>query len=94
VNAEQLDTVFLINRDAKLAGAVAVGRLLLAGESLPLAALKMEPVVSVAPEADDKEVFELFDKYGLRSLAVVDAESRPVGAITVDDVVERLRSRA
>ena len=44
------------------------------------------------PDADDKEVFELFDKYNLRSLAVVDDEGRPIGAIAVDDVVTRLRA--
>ena len=38
----------------------------------------------------EKEVFELFDKYNLRSLSVVDPEGRPMGVITVDDVVTRL----
>ena len=31
------------------------------------------------PDADEKEVFELFDKYNLRSLAVVDAEGARSG---------------
>ena len=44
------------------------------------------------PDADEKEVFELFDKYNLRSLSVVDPEGRPIGVITVDDVVTRLRA--
>jgi Mg/Co/Ni transporter MgtE len=35
-------------------------------------------------------VFELFDKYNLRTLTVVDQETRPIGTITVDDVVSRL----
>ncbi len=58
----------------------------------PLAQLKSEPLVSVAPDAKEKEVFALFDKYNLRSLAVVDASGRPIGAITVDDVITRLRA--
>jgi Mg/Co/Ni transporter MgtE len=40
---------------------------------------------------EDGEVLELFDKYNLRSLAVVDEQNRPIGSITVDDVVSRLR---
>ena len=44
----------------------------------------------MTPDADEKEVFELFDKYNLRGLSVVDAEGHPMGAITVDDVVTRL----
>jgi Mg/Co/Ni transporter MgtE len=52
----------------------------------------MEPVLHVAPETDDSEVLELFDKYNLRSLAVVDELQHPIGVITVDDVVTRLRA--
>ena len=44
-------------------------------------------------DARDKEVYELFDKYNLRSLAVVDAENCPIGAITVDDIVSRMRAK-
>lgn len=92
VNLEQLDTVFLINSDAKFSGAVAVGRLLLAPNDERMEALKAEPLLSVLPDADDKEVFELFDKYNLHSLAVVDADGHAMGAIEVDDIVTRLRN--
>jgi magnesium transporter len=90
IKLEQLDTVFLIDGEARFAGSVPVGRLLLAEEGQELRELKTEPLVSVRVDAEEKEVFELFDKYNLRSLAVVDAEERPVGSITVDDVVTRL----
>jgi CBS domain-containing protein len=90
---ERLDTVFLIDGDAKLSGAVAVGRLLLAPPGEPMDALKMEPLLSVSPDAGDKEVFEIFDKYNLHSLAVVDEDGHPIGAIEVDDVVTRLRNK-
>ncbi len=92
IKVEQLDTIFVIDGNAKLSGAVPVGRLLLAADEEPLAQLKVEPLVSVTPDAREKEVFELIDKYNLRSLAVVDAAGRPIGAITVDDVITRLRA--
>jgi len=91
INPENLDTIFVIDGEAKFSGDVAVGRLLLAAEDVPLAQLKSEPQVSVTPDAREKEVFELFDKYNLRTLAVVDAHGRAVGAIAVDDVITRLR---
>ena len=50
----------------------------------------MEPLLSVQPNADEKDVFELFDKYNLRMLTVVDDDGRPLGVITVDDVVSKL----
>jgi magnesium transporter len=90
---EQLDVVFVISRDARLVGAVPVARLLLTGEEQRMADLYTDPPPSVRPEAEDKEVFELFDKYNLRSVAVVDQDSHPIGAIAVDDVVSRLRSK-
>ena len=93
VNLEQLDSIFLINREAKLTGVVAMGRLLVARIDQPLSELKSDPLVFVEPEADEREVFELFDKYNLRSLAVTNTDGCPVGAIAVDDVVSRLRSQ-
>jgi Mg/Co/Ni transporter MgtE len=93
VDLERLDTVFLIDREAKFSGAVAIGRLLLAPSDEMMENLKMEPLLSIMADADDKEVFELFDKYNLHSLAVVDDLGRPIGAIEVDDVVSRIRHR-
>jgi magnesium transporter len=90
LNLDQLDTIVLLDSKAQYSGVVPLARLLLAPTDQRLAALKMEPLLSLSAEADDKEVFELFDKYNLRMLTVVDKENRPIGAITVDDVVTRL----
>lgn len=89
-NFDQLDTVVLLDDKAEYSGAVPVVRMLLAAPNERLVALKMDPVVSLPAEADEKEVFQLFDKYNLRMLTVVDKENRPIGAIAVDDVVSRL----
>ncbi len=94
VNRDQLDTVFLIDQEARLSGAVPVARLWLAEDQERLYELRLEPLLSVRTDSEDGEVFELFDKYNLRSLAVVDGESHPIGMITVDDVITRLRARA
>jgi Mg/Co/Ni transporter MgtE len=52
--------------------------------------LKSDPLVSATADASEKDVFELFDKYNLRMLTVIDKDRRPIGTITVDDVVSRL----
>jgi magnesium transporter len=90
---DQLDNIVLINRDAALSGTVPIARLVLAGAEQRMAELAFEPLLSVKADAQDKEIFELFDKYNLRSLIVVNEENCPIGAITVDDVVSRLRAR-
>ena len=90
LNLDQLDTIVLLDSAAQFSGTVSVARLLLAASDQRMMELRMEPLLSASAKADDKEVFELFDKYNLRMLTVVDGENRPIGAITVDDVVSKL----
>src|SRR5438552_8645556 len=90
VNLDQLDTLVLIDSAAEFSGAVPIARLLLAAPEQRMKELRQEPLITVTSDADEKEVFELFDKYNLRTLTVVDREKRPVGTIAVDDVVSRL----
>jgi len=90
LNLDQLDTIVLLNNAAEFAGTVSVARLMLAHPEQPVKELRSEPLLSISAEADEKDVFELFDKYNLRMLTVVDEGNRPVGTVTVDDVVSRL----
>jgi len=90
LNLDQLDTIVLLDRTAQFSGTVPVARLLLAASDQALAGLKLEPLLSLTPDASEKEVFEIFDKYNLRMLTIVDEENRPIGAVTVDDVVSKL----
>jgi len=90
LNLDQLDAVVLIDNAAGFSGSVPLGRLLLGLPDQPVGQMKYEPLIWVPPDAQEKEVFELFDKYNLRSLTVVDQNRRPLGTITVDDVVTRL----
>ncbi len=90
---DQLDNIVLINRDATFAGAVPIARLLMAGAGQRMAELVQDPLVSVKADTNDREIFELFDKYNLRSLIVLDEQNCPIGAITVDDIVGRMRAK-
>ncbi|MGD0956854.1 MAG: CBS domain-containing protein [Candidatus Acidiferrales bacterium] len=93
VPLDQLDNIVLINREAALAGTVPLARLLLADSEQRMVELAFEPLLSVKADAKDKDIFELFDKYNLRSLTVVNRENHPIGSITVDDIVSRLRAK-
>ena len=90
VPIESLDTVYLTGADNALSGAVPLGHMLLAGNETRLQNLRNEQLIFVETGAQEKEVVELFDKYNLRSLPVVDAEQKLVGMITVDDIVSRI----
>jgi CBS domain-containing protein len=90
---DQLDNIVLINHYGALSGTVPIARLVIANSEQRMDELRFEPVVSVHPDANEKEVFDLFDKYNLRGVTVVDADNRPIGAITVDDVVSRMNAK-
>jgi Mg/Co/Ni transporter MgtE len=90
---DQLDNIVLINHYGALSGTVPIARLVVANSEQRMDELRFEPIVSVHPDANEKEVFDLFDKYNLRGLTVVDADNRPIGAITVDDVVSRMNAK-
>ncbi|MFZ3330974.1 MAG: CBS domain-containing protein [Candidatus Acidiferrales bacterium] len=93
ISPDQLDNVILINKDAALSGTVPIARLLLSSSDQRMSEMAFEPLLSVTANAHDKEVFEIFDKYNLRGLTVVDGENHPIGTITVDDVVSRMRAK-
>ena len=89
-NLEQLDTIVLLDKLGHFSGTVPVARILLAAPDQHMTELRTEPLVSITADAHEKDVFELFDKYNLRMLTVLDNDHRPIGVVTVDDVVSRL----
>jgi Mg/Co/Ni transporter MgtE len=67
-------------------------QLLLAKAELPLSMLPQGHVVTCNVDANGRKVAELFDKYNLRSLPVVDNERRLVGVIYAEQVIALLRA--
>jgi len=95
-NEELLDTVntlFLVGADEKLVGVVPLGKLFSGAEDTPLADLADETVIHVNVDEKESHITELFDKYNLMTLPVVDEEGRLEGVITADDIITVLRER-
>jgi magnesium transporter len=90
---ESMSTIFLIDSHGTLAGAVPLVKIVLAPSSTPLLALTQERLVSCHVDAKEKEFAELFDKYNLLTLPVVDEKNRLAGVITPDDVINMLRGK-
>ena len=87
---DTITEIYLLGDDQKLAGIVTLPRLLLAKPETPLSKLAYEHERSCGLLTTDKEVAELFDKYNLRSLPVVDAHGRIAGAIHAEQVIGQL----
>jgi flagellar motility protein MotE (MotC chaperone)/sporulation protein YlmC with PRC-barrel domain len=90
---ETVSTIFLVDSRGTLAGAVPLAKLVLAPPNTPLLALTQEPLISCDAGAKEKEVAELFDKYNLLTLPVVDDHHKLTGVITSDDVISLLRAK-
>jgi magnesium transporter len=92
---DTINTVFLTDTDDRLRAALPVGRLFLARPSTKVAELVREDdeVIRVHTGEPAERVLELFDKYNLLTLPVVDEEGRLAGVITADDIISVLRSR-
>jgi CBS domain-containing protein/sporulation protein YlmC with PRC-barrel domain len=94
-NEENLDNLyylFLIDADERLTGTIPLTRLFLAAGESPLKDLSADPV-SVALDEREDRIAELFDKYNLLALPVIDEQHRLAGVISVDDIVNVLRRR-
>src|SRR5438552_3554822 len=70
---------------------VGLANIVLAEAETELAGLVSGEVISCQAEANEEQAAELFDKYNLLMLPVVDAESKLIGIITTDDVIAMLR---
>src|SRR5271166_1299201 len=90
---ESLSTIYLVDSHGTLAGAVPLAKLVIAESSTPLLTLLQEPLIFTHETASDNEVAELFDKYNLVTLPVINAHNRLVGVITSDDVITMLRGK-
>lgn len=90
---ETVSTVYLTDGEEKLVGAVPLAKLVLAGTETPLKSLTQEPLIFCHAGAGEKEVAELFDKYNLMTLPVVNDANKLTGVITSDDVISLLRAK-
>ena len=90
---EAVSTIYLVDSRGTLVGAVPLARIVLAELSSPMLALVQEPLVLAHEGVAENEVAELFDKYNLQTLPVVDEHSKLTGVITSDDVISMLRSK-
>jgi len=90
---ETVGTIYLVDSRGTLAGAVPLAKLVLADLATPLLGLTQEPLILTQKETNENDVAELFDKYNLITLPVVDEDRKLVGVITSDDVITMLRSK-
>jgi magnesium transporter len=92
-DVETLTDVYLLEEDGRIHGILPLVRLLLAAPDAALSSLPAGHVISCGVNESAKKVAEMFDKYNLRSLAVVDDHEQLAGIILAEHVIAQLRAK-
>ena len=92
---ENTHVLFLANPAGQITASVPLARLFLAdGARTRLRDLATEPLISTKADEKQDRVTELFDKYNLLALPVLEDDGSLAGVITADDVISAsLRQR-
>lgn len=83
-----------VTKNRVLLGVVTVKRLLMSTYETRISDIMETNVLSVTTHEDKEDVAQMFSKYDLTALPVVDGEDRLVGIITVDDAMDVMEEEA
>ena len=83
-----------VTRNRVLEGVVTVKTLLLSDYEIRIGDIMETNVISVGTHEDKEDVAQMFSKYDLTALPVVDGENRLVGIVTVDDAMDVMEEEA
>lgn len=89
-DAETVYYLYAVSEDEHLTGVISLRDLIVAKPDTPVKDFMVTRVIHVHPEASLREVAELFQKYNLLALPVVDFDNGLKGIITVDDILEHV----
>jgi sporulation protein YlmC with PRC-barrel domain len=90
---ESVTAIYLLDEKRMLRGAISLARLVMAQPETRLAVLAESRVLSCPAALHQNDLAELFDKYNLHALPVVDVLGRIVGEVQADHVISFLREK-
>lgn len=87
IHKETIYTCYITER-RKLVGIVSAKDLMTTDDNVPIKDLMETEIISVYTHADQEQVAQLFTKYDLLALPVIDLDGRMVGIVTFDDAMD------
>ena len=87
---ETVQSLYAVDDAGHLVGYVALRRLFPAPPDRKIADMMERRLLTVRADASQEEVARLVSKYDVHAIPVVDDENRPLGIVTVDDVIDIL----
>ncbi len=90
---EGVTEIYLLDEKRVLRGSVPLARVVAAQPDARLAVLAEPRVLSCPADLHQNDLAEMFDKYNLHALPVVDTQGRMVGVVQADHVISLLREK-
>ena len=90
---ESVTEVYILDEKRVLKGAISLARVVMAQPETRLSVLTEPRVLSCLADLNQKDLAEVFDKYNLHALPVVDAQNRMVGVVQAEHVISFLREK-
>ena len=87
IHKETIYTCYITER-RKLVGIVSAKDLMTTDDDVPIKDLMETEIISVSTHSDQEQVAQLFTKYDLLALPVIDQDGRMVGIVTFDDAMD------
>ncbi len=88
--AETVYYVYVVDEDERLVGVLSLRDLIVSDPSAPIHTVMVSNIRKVSTHDHADEIAQVFRKYNLLALPVVDDEGRLAGIVTVDDMMEHL----
>jgi len=85
---QNTDKIFVVSRENKYLGSLPISTIIVSDPSLNVRELMESETQPLSADLDDKDVSRLFEQNDWVSAPVVDHDSRLIGRITIDDVVD------
>ena len=86
--------LYVVDDNELLKGVVSLRQVLFSRPNTPLKQIMTSDVISVSTETDQEEVARYVADYNLVAIPVVDTDSKLVGVITVDDIIDIIDKEA
>jgi len=93
-DAETIYYVYIVDSQNRLVGVISLRELIVADPDTIIESIMHRKVISVSVDMDQEEVAEVVSKYDFLAVPVVDKDSRLVGIITVDDIIDVIYEEA
>ncbi|AAL81951.1 CBS domain-containing protein [Pyrococcus furiosus DSM 3638] len=84
----------VVNKEGKLVGIISIKRVLTNVDEEQLAMLVKRDVPTVKPDDTLKKAAKLMLEYDYRRVVVIDEEGKPVGILTVGDIIRRYLAKS